>query len=62
METLTSVAKRYKETDAWCKDPFMSKESLQLLQKVMEMAGELEKEAKYEELVTTEFAEKAIEK
>jgi len=61
IETLTTVAKRYKDTDVWCKDPFMSKESLQLLQKVMEMAGELERQANYEELVTTDFAKKVIE-
>lgn len=62
LEILTTVAKRYKETDAWCKDPLMSKESLQLLQKVMEEAGELEKEASYEDLVTTEFAKKVTDK
>ncbi|HPT92006.1 MAG TPA: ABC transporter substrate-binding protein [Acetivibrio sp.] len=61
LETLTTVAKRYKETDAWSKDPVLKSESLQLLQKVMSLAGELEKEAPYEAIVTTEFAEKAIE-
>ncbi|HPU42105.1 MAG TPA: ABC transporter substrate-binding protein, partial [Acetivibrio clariflavus] len=62
LDILTTVAKRYKEIDAWCKDPIMSKESLELLQKVMKEAGELEKEAKYEDLVTTEFAEKSMGK
>ncbi|MFZ5985571.1 MAG: ABC transporter substrate-binding protein [Bacillota bacterium] len=61
LETLITVAKRYKDTDAWSKDPVMGKESLQLLQKVMHMAGELDKEAPYEEIVTTEYADKAIE-
>lgn len=61
LETLITVAKRYKETDAWSKDPVMGKESLQLLQKVMNMAGELDKEAPYGEIVTTEFADKSIE-
>jgi NitT/TauT family transport system substrate-binding protein len=60
LETLTTVARRYKETDAWSKDPVMNKESLQLLQKVMGLAGELEKEAPYEKIVSTEFADKAI--
>jgi len=60
LETLTTVAKRYKETDAWSKDPVLNRESLQLLQKVMSLAGELEKEAPYEKIVTTEFAEEAI--
>jgi len=62
LEILTTVAKRYKDIDAWCKDPLMSKESLELLQKVMKEAGELAKEAKYEDLVTTEFAEKSMGK
>ena len=60
LETLTTVARRYKETDAWSKGPVLNKESLQLLQKVMGLAGELEKEAPYEKIVTTEFADKAI--
>lgn len=60
LETLTTVAKRYKETDAWSKDPVLNRESLQLLQEVMSLAGELEKEAPYEKIVTTEFAEEAI--
>ncbi|ADU73257.1 NitT/TauT family transport system substrate-binding protein [Acetivibrio thermocellus AD2] len=60
-ETLITVAKRYKETDVWNKDPILKKESLDLLQEVMSMAGELKKEAPYEKIVTTEFAEKAME-
>ncbi|GAE87317.1 ABC transporter substrate-binding protein [Acetivibrio straminisolvens JCM 21531] len=55
------MAKRYKDTDAWSKDPILNEESLDLLQKVMGMAGELKKEAPYEKIVTTEFAKKAIE-
>lgn len=60
-EILTTVAKRYKETDAWCKDPTMSENSLDLLQKVMKEAGELKNETPYQEIVTTEFARKSIE-
>lgn len=62
LDILTTVAKRYKETDAWSKDPILTKESLELLQKVMEEAGELEKEAKYEDLVNMEFAKKVMGK
>jgi NitT/TauT family transport system substrate-binding protein len=61
MEILTTVAKRYKEQDAWNKTPVLKKESLDLLQEVMQMAGELEKIAPYEKIVTTGFAEKAVE-
>ncbi|HEY9063039.1 MAG TPA: ABC transporter substrate-binding protein [Pseudobacteroides sp.] len=62
LETLTQVAKRYKETDSWCQVPAMNKDSLGLLQKVMKWAGELQKEAPYEKIVTTEFADIAYEK
>lgn len=61
-ELLTIVAKRYKDQDAWSKDPILRKEDLGLLQKVMKTAGELKKEASYEEIVNTEFAEKAVKK
>ena len=60
-EMLTKVAKRYKDYDAWNKDPAMKKEALDLLQKVMQEAGELKKAADYDKLVNTEFAKKAIE-
>ncbi|HEY8350007.1 MAG TPA: ABC transporter substrate-binding protein, partial [Clostridia bacterium] len=60
MDLLVTVVKRYKEQDTWCTDPIMKKESLDLLQEVMKTAGELEKEAPYEELVDNSFAEKAI--
>ena len=59
-EILTSVAKRYKEIDAWSKDPLMRKESLELLQEVMQEAGELKQAAPYKDLVNKDFAEKAI--
>jgi len=60
MDLLVTVVKRYKEQDTWCTDPIMKKESLDLLQEVMKTAGELEKEAPYEDLVDNSFAEKAI--
>ena len=59
---LTTVAKRYKDQDAWSKDPILKKESLALLQEVMQSAGELKKAASYEALVNTDFAKKAIDK
>ncbi|KNY28020.1 ABC transporter substrate-binding protein [Pseudobacteroides cellulosolvens] len=61
LDTLVSVARRYKETDSWCQVPAMNEDSLGLLQKVMKTAGELQKEAPYEKIVTTEFADKAYE-
>ncbi len=57
---LVMVAKRYKDQDTWQKDPILKKESLDLLQKVMKEAGQLKKDALYNDIVTTDFAEKAI--
>ncbi len=62
MDLLTTVAKRYKDQDTWCKSPVMKKESLGLLQEVMKTAGELEKEAAYEDIVDNSYAEKAMGK
>jgi len=62
IDTLENVAKRYKDIDAWNKDPVMKESSLELLQVVMEEAKVLDKRAPYDKIVTTEFAERAIEK
>ena len=62
ISTLENVAKRYKDIDAWNKDPILKESSLELLQIVMEEAKVLDKRAPYDKIVTTEFAQKAIEK
>lgn len=59
LETITKIVTRYYEQDTWKADLIFEKESFELLQDILESAGELEKRAPYEELVTTEFAEKA---
>lgn len=59
-ELLTMVAERYKSQDAWCTDPILRKPSLDLLQHVMRLAGELDREASYEAIVETDFAAKAM--
>lgn len=61
LKTLTAVAKRYQEIDAWCQDPILKEDSLNRLQEVMEEAGELKQRAPYEELINTSFAQKAID-
>lgn len=58
---LTTVVKRYKDIDVWSATPIMKPESFELLQKVMTQAGELTKAAPYDKVVTTEFAQKAID-
>ncbi len=60
MEDLTAVVKRYKDQDTWKKVPLLSKPAFELMQDIVEEAGVLEKRAPYEELVVTDFAEKAV--
>ena len=59
LETITTIVTRYYEQDTWKADLIFEEESFDLLQDILESAGELEKRAPYEDLVTTEFAEEA---
>ncbi len=60
LDTITTIVTRYYEQDTWKDNLVFEKESFELLQDILEEAGELEKRAPYEELVTTEFAEAAV--
>lgn len=60
-EILVTVINRYKEIGAWCENPITPPGSLELLQEVMKTAGELNKSVESGNILTTEFAEKAIE-
>lgn len=60
IEVLTKVAERYKEIDAWNKTPAMTEESFVRLQDVIEQAGQLPQRADFSDIVTNEFAEKAV--
>jgi len=60
-DLLVTVVKRYKEQDTWSKNPILKPEAFDLLQTIMSQAGELDKKVPYEKVVTTEFAEKAME-
>ena len=59
VEKLTVIVDRYKEQDTWKEDTIFQKESFDLLQNILEEAGELDSRVPYEDLVTTEFSEKA---
>ena len=59
IDTLENVAKRYKEIDAWNKDPILKEHSLELLQVVMKKQAAYC--CPYDKIVTTEFAEKLFE-
>ena len=62
LETITTIVKRYHEQDTWKENLIFEQESFGLLQDILEDAGELNQRVKYENLVTTEYAEKAEKK
>ena len=62
LETITTIVKRYYDQDTWKENLIFEKDSFELLQDILEDAGELSKRAEYEKLVQTEYASKASEK
>lgn len=61
LEDMVTVVQRYKDIEAWDTTPVLEPEALEKLMDVMTLAGQLEERAAYSDIVTTEFAEKAIE-
>ncbi|MBO5366311.1 MAG: ABC transporter substrate-binding protein [Peptococcaceae bacterium] len=61
LEDMVTVVQRYKDIEAWDITPVLEPEALEKLMDVMTLAGQLEERAAYSDIVTTEFAEKAIE-
>lgn len=61
LDTITTIVTRYYDQDTWKDNLIFTEDSFTLLQDILEMAGELEKRAPYTDLVTTSFAEKAID-
>jgi len=61
-KTLVLLVTRYYEQDTWKDNLIFEEESLDLLQDILEEAGELDKRVPYEAIITTEFAKKALEK
>ena len=59
LETITTIVKRYYEQDTWKENLIFEKDSFDLLQDILESAGELEARVEYKNLVTTEYAAEA---
>lgn len=57
---LTKIVDRYKEQDTYKTTPLLEKDHYDLLQDVLESAGELSNPVDYDLLVTTKFAEEAV--
>lgn len=62
LENITIIVERYQSQDTWKTDVVFEKDSFDLLQNILEEAGELSQRVSYEDLVTTEFAKKAKKK
>lgn len=61
LETITTIVTRYYDQETWKSDLIFEESSFDLLQDILETAGELEERVPYEDLVTTEFAEIAAQ-
>ena len=59
-DLLAQVLQSYKDINAWKTDPIMKEESYNLLQTVMEEAGELKQRAPFDKVINNSFAEKAV--
>lgn len=59
-EVLKTLIDRYSNQDSWKPDLIITEEGLDRMMDIMEEAGELDKRADYEAIVTTEFAEEAM--
>ena len=57
---LITVLNRYKEIDVWNSTPYLSEAGFNLLQTIIEEAGELKQKAPYDKIVNNDFANKAV--
>ena len=60
--TIAIIVGRYLEQDTWKEDTIFEESSFDLLQNILEEAGELPERTPYEKLVTTEYSQKAAGK
>lgn len=59
LATITTIVKRYHEQETWKDNMVFEEDSFNLLQDILENAGELSQRAPYDKLVNTSFAQKA---
>ena len=59
LDTITAIVKRYYDQGTWKENLVFGQEGFELLQDILEDAGELKERTPYEELVNTEFAQNA---
>ncbi len=61
IETLALVAKSYRATDSWMKDPVMTEDAFTRLQDIIDGSGELSARVLLGDLVNNSFAKAAVE-
>ena len=59
-DVLVALVERYKDQDSWKPDLIITEEGLNHMMDIMELAGELDIRADYNEIVNTQFAEEAM--
>ena len=59
LDTITTIVKRYYDQDTWKENLVFGQDGFELLQDILEDAGELKERTPYTELVNTEFAQNA---
>ena len=59
LATITTIVNRYKAQDTWKEDLIFEQSSFELLQDILDSAGELKIRTPYNDLVNTDFATKA---
>lgn len=59
LDTIATIVGRYKDQDTWKGDTIFNEDSFDLLQNILEEAGELDQKVPYSDLVTTEYSVKA---
>lgn len=62
LSKITLIVTRYKDQDTWKDNLIFEEASFDLLQNILETAGQLSERAPYADLVDTTYAEKAIDK
>ena len=56
LKTITTIVTRYYDQDTWKSNLIFEESSFDLLQDILESAGELAERVPYDDLVTTQFA------
>ena len=57
---IAAIVERYKAQDTWKNDTIFEESSFDLLENILEEAGELKERVPYADLVTTEFSKAAV--